>query len=46
MTGREEKYMWAIGRKPDRKRPLTRPSHMWVDNIKTDFGEPGVGGMD
>jgi hypothetical protein len=24
---------------PEGKRPLGRPRHRWVDNIKTDFGE-------
>jgi hypothetical protein len=26
-------------RKPERKRPLVRPSRRWEDNIKTDFKE-------
>jgi hypothetical protein len=31
--------------KPERKRPLGRPRHMWVDNTKMDL-ERGWGGMD
>jgi hypothetical protein len=29
-----------------RKRPLGRPRHKWVDNIKMDLREIGWGGMD
>jgi hypothetical protein len=32
--------------KPDGKRPLGRPRRRWVDNIKTDLGEIGWGGVD
>jgi hypothetical protein len=28
------------------KRPLERPRHRWVDNIKKDLGETGWGGVD
>jgi hypothetical protein len=28
------------------KGPLGRPRHRWKDNIKTDLGETGWGGMD
>jgi hypothetical protein len=31
-------YRLLVG-KPERKRPLGRPSCMWVDNIKMDLGE-------
>jgi hypothetical protein len=31
--------------KPERKRPLGRPRHRWVDNIKIDLREIGWGGM-
>jgi hypothetical protein len=31
---------------PEGKRPLGKPRHRWVDNIKTDLGEIGCGGMD
>jgi hypothetical protein len=33
-------------KKPERKRPLGRPRHRWVDNIKMDFQEVGCGGID
>jgi hypothetical protein len=33
-------------RKPERKRPLGTPRHRWVDNIKIDFGEIRLDGMD
>jgi predicted membrane protein len=32
--------------KPEEKRPLERPRHMWVDNIKMDFTEIEWDGMD
>jgi hypothetical protein len=32
--------------KPIRKTPLGKPRRKWVDNIKTDFGERELGGMD
>jgi hypothetical protein len=32
--------------KPENKRPLGRPRHGWVDNIKMDLREIGSGGMD
>jgi hypothetical protein len=32
--------------KPEEKRPLGRPRHRWVDNIKIEFREVGWGGMD
>jgi hypothetical protein len=31
---------------PEGKRPLGRPRHRWVDNIKMDLREIGWGGMD
>jgi hypothetical protein len=33
-------------RKPERKRPLGRPSHIWEDNIKMNLQELGCGGTD
>jgi hypothetical protein len=30
---------------PEGKRPLDRPRHTWVDNIKMDVREIGWGGM-
>jgi hypothetical protein len=32
--------------KPEGNRPLGRPRWRWVDNIKTDLGEIGWGGVD
>jgi hypothetical protein len=32
--------------KPEGKRPLGRPRHMWADNIKIDLLEIGWGGVD
>jgi hypothetical protein len=32
-------------RKPERKRPVGRPGHRWVDNARMDFGELGWGGV-
>jgi hypothetical protein len=32
--------------KPGGKRPLGRPRHRWVDNIKIDCGEIGWGDVD
>jgi hypothetical protein len=32
--------------KSDRKRPIGRPRSRWVDNIKMDLREIGLGGMD
>jgi hypothetical protein len=32
--------------KPEGKRPLGRPRHRWVDNIKMDLEETGWGGVD
>jgi hypothetical protein len=31
---------------PERKRPLGRPRHRWVDNIKMDLREIGWDGID
>ena len=32
--------------KPEGKRPLGRPRHRWVDNIRMDLQEVGCGYMD
>jgi hypothetical protein len=38
-------YTVLVG-KPEGKRPLGRPGHVWEDNIKMDLKEVGCGGMD
>jgi len=38
-------YRVLVG-KPEGKRPLGRPRHRWVDNIKMDLQEVGCGYMD
>jgi hypothetical protein len=38
-------YRILVG-KPEGKRPLGRPRHRWVDNIKMHFIETGWYGMD
>jgi hypothetical protein len=32
--------------RPERKRPLRRPRHRWVDKIRMDLGEVGWGYVD
>jgi hypothetical protein len=34
----------VVVRKPEGKRPLGRPRHMWEDNIKLDLREIGIDG--
>jgi hypothetical protein len=38
-------YRILVGR-PEGKRPLGRPRHRWMDNIKMDFRDIGWDGMD
>jgi len=38
-------YRVLVG-KPEEKRPLGRPRHIWEDNIKIDLQEVGSEGMD
>jgi hypothetical protein len=38
-------YRILVG-KPEGKRPLGRPRHRWVNNIKMDLRETGWGGTD
>jgi hypothetical protein len=35
-------YRLLVG-KPDGKRPIRRPRRRWVDNIRMDLGEVGLG---
>ena len=44
--GGERGVYRVLVRKPERKRPLRRPRHRWVDNIRTDLQEVGCGYMD
>jgi hypothetical protein len=38
-NGREEECISILVGKPEGKRPLGRPRHMWEDNIKMDIRE-------
>jgi hypothetical protein len=38
-------YRLLVG-EPERKRPLGRPRWWWVNNIKMDLADVGVGGVD
>jgi hypothetical protein len=38
-------YRLLVG-KPERKRPLGRPRHRWIDNIKMDLLEIGLNVVD
>jgi len=42
----ERGVCWVLLGKPERKRPLGRPRHRWVDNIRMDLQEVGYGYMD
>jgi hypothetical protein len=37
--------LYTLVRKPERKRPLGRPRHRWVDSTKIDLREIGMDGM-
>jgi hypothetical protein len=45
MGEKSNAYRLLLG-KPAGKRPLGRPRHRWVDNMKMDLSEIGCGGMD
>jgi hypothetical protein len=45
MEEKSNAYRLLVG-KPEGKRQLGRPSRKWVDNIKMDPGEIGLGGVD
>ena len=38
-------YRVLVG-KPEQRRPVERPRHRWVDNIRMDHQEVGCGFMD
>jgi hypothetical protein len=44
MNGEKRNAYRILVGKPERKRPLGRPRHSWVYNIKMNLGE--MGGMD
>ena len=44
--GEERRVYRVLVGKPEGKRPLGRPRHRWVDNIRTDLQEVGCGYMD
>jgi hypothetical protein len=44
MGSKKEIYRILVG-KPEGKRPLRRSRHRWVNNIKMDLREIGLGGM-
>jgi hypothetical protein len=43
-THGREKLIQNVARKPEGKRPLGRPRHMWEDNIRMDLREIGWDG--
>jgi hypothetical protein len=45
MGEKRNAYRLLMG-KPEGKRPLGRPRHRWVDNIRTDLGEVGWSDVD
>jgi hypothetical protein len=45
MGEKRNAYRILVG-KPERRRPLGRPRHRWVDNIKIDFREIEWGDVD
>jgi hypothetical protein len=45
MWAKRNAYRILVGN-PEGKRPLGRPRHRWVDNIKIDFREIGWDGID
>jgi hypothetical protein len=42
MGEKRNAYRLFVGN-PEGKRPLGRPRHRWVDNIRVDLGEVGWG---
>jgi hypothetical protein len=45
MGEKRNAYRSLVG-KPEGKRPLGRPRHRWMDNIRMDLGEVGWGDVD
>ena len=48
IRNRNRRDLWnkALVGKPEGKRPLGRPRHRWVDNIRMDLQEVGCGHVD
>ena len=44
--GEERRVYRVLVGKPEGKRPLGRPTHRWVDNIRMDLQEVGCGFME
>ena len=44
--GKERRVYRVLVGKPEGKRPLGRPRHRWVHNIRLDLQEVGCGYMD
>ena len=44
--GEERGVIRVLVGKPEAKRPMGRPRHRWVDNIRNDLQEVGCGYMD
>jgi hypothetical protein len=44
--GEKRNTFMLLVEKPEGKRPLGRPRHRWVDNIKMDLVEKGLGELD
>jgi hypothetical protein len=44
--GEESNAFRLLVGKPNRKRPLGRSRHRWVENIMMDLGEVGLGDVD
>jgi hypothetical protein len=45
MRKKRNVYRLLVG-KPEGKRPLGRPRHRWIDNIKMDLLQIGLGDVD
>jgi hypothetical protein len=45
MRDKRNAYRLLVG-KPERRRPLGRSRHRWLDNIRIDLVEVGWGGVD
>jgi hypothetical protein len=45
MGEKRNAYKLLVG-KPEGRRPLGRPRRRWMDNIRMDLGEVGLGDVD